>query len=347
MRHRAGAGVDRPRAGTRTKRVPGDDAVTGVELVEVTRRDLRTGDEIVESVHMGHLVVTGPGGQVRAALGDPERPTLVRSAAKPFQALACLQLLGDLGRDLGDDEIAVAWSSHRAEPRHLEAVRRLLARSGTSDDALTCPVAVGEHDPSGTATRVRRDWSGKHALFALAGRTLGVSGDGLLDPDGPLQRRILASIDEHVGPVQGLAVDGCGAPAVQVPLAGLARGFAMLAADDQGRRIRAAGFAHPGLVGGEGRAESALLDTGIVAKPGAEGVFGAGAIDASGDPVGIAIKIADGSARGAATAAVGALQALGLAAPGVWSAPAPTGGGRPVGQVRSVASVRGIAASGD
>jgi len=313
-----------------------------VALAEVTRRDQRSGIDIIESVHLGHLVITGRNGRVRAALGDPDRPTLVRSAAKPFQTLACLQILGDHGCDLTDDEIAVAWSSHRAEPRHLEVVRRLLARSATSEDALTCPVAHGEHDPSGTATRLRRDCSGKHALFALAGRALGIAGDDLIDPDGLLQRRVLEVIDEHIGPVRGLAVDGCGAPAVQVPLASLARGFAALAADDTGQRIRAAGFAHPGLVGGEGRAESALLAAGIVAKPGAEGVFGAGAIDASGDRVGIAVKILDGAARGAATGIVGALQVLGLAAPGVWSAPAPTGGGRPVGEVRVSAGIRRI-----
>ncbi|MCA1781875.1 MAG: asparaginase [Intrasporangiaceae bacterium] len=321
--------------------VPGADGAP--ILAEVTRQDLRTGTEIIESIHLGHLVIVGPDGRVRAALGDPDRPTLVRSSAKPFQALACLQILGDQGRDLGDEEIAVAWSSHRAEPRHLEAVRRLLARSGTPEDALTCPVAVGEHDPSGTATRLRRDCSGKHALFALAGRALGVVGDDLIDPDGLLQRRILQFLDEQIGPLQGLAVDGCGAPAVQVPLAGLARGFAMLAADGLGEPIRASGFAHPGLVGGEGRAESALLAAGIVAKPGAEGVFGAGAIDASGDRVGIAVKILDGSARGAATAVVGVLQALGLVTAGVWSAPAPTGGGRPVGEVRAAANIQRVA----
>jgi L-asparaginase II len=312
-------------------------------LTEVTRGDLRTGAQLIESVHLGHLVVTGPGGRVLASLGDPEHPTLVRSSAKPFQALACLQILGDRADELGDDELAVAWSSHRAEPRHLDAVRRLLARSGTSEDALTCPVAIGEHDPGGTASRVRRDCSGKHALFALAGRELGVSGDDLIDPDGRLQRRVLEVVDGQIGPVQGLAVDGCGAPAVQVPLVGLARGFAMLAAEDRGERIRSAGFAHPGLVGGHGRAESALLAAGIVAKPGAEGVFGAGTLDGSGNRIGIAVKILDGSARGAATAAVGALQALGVLTPGVWSAPEPTGGGRPVGEVRAAASIRRIA----
>lgn len=343
-----------PGTGTTSVPAPGPAPV----LTEVTRRDLRRGTDIIESVHLGHLVVTGPDGRVLAAFGDPEHPTLVRSAAKPFQALACLQILGAEGRDLGDDELAVAWSSHRAEPRHLATVRRLLARSGTSEEALTCPVAVGEHDPGGAATRLRRDCSGKHALFALAGRALGISGDDLIDPDGPLQRRVLAAVGERIGPVQALATDGCGAPAVQVPLVGLARGFAGLVGDDavvdgagdgaddaadMAGRIRSAGFAHPGLVGGEGRAESALLAAGIVAKPGAEGVFGAGAVDGAGDRIGIAVKVLDGSARGAATAAVGVLQALGLVAPGVWAAPAPTGGGRPVGAVRPAAWIAGLA----
>lgn len=317
--------------------------MTVAPLVEVTRRDLRTGHDLVESVHHGHLAVARADGRVLASVGDARSPTFVRSAAKPFQALACLELLGTAADELTAAEVAVSWSSHRAEERHLDAVRRLLERSGTAEDALTCPVAVGEARPGASPSRVQRDCSGKHALFALAGRQLGLAGPALVAPDGALQRAVLDLVDATIGPIQALAVDGCGAPAVQVPLAGLAQGFAGLAAGDRGRRIRDAGFAHPELVGGDGRAETALLAAGIVAKPGAEGVFAAGWLDAQGRGSGVAVKVLDGASRAAATAVVGVLASLGVLEAGTWAAPAPTGGGAPVGEVRASAAVRDLA----
>lgn len=316
--------------------------MTAPQLAEVTRRDERTGRDLIESVHHGHLVVTRADGRVVASLGDAQRPTFVRSAAKPFQALACLEILGAAADELTAAEVAVSWSSHRAEDRHLATVERLLERSGTSPDALTCPVAIGEARPGGPSSKLQRDCSGKHALFALAGRTLGLTGPALVDPDGALQSSILEVVAMAIGPIRALGTDGCGAPAMQVPLAGLARGFASLAAGGRGRRVRDAGFAHPGLVGGDGRAETALLAAGIVAKPGAEGVFAAGWLDADGSALGVAVKVLDGASRGATTAVVGVLESLGVLELGTWAAPAPTGGGRPVGEVRSSPAVRDL-----
>lgn len=314
--------------------------MTPPRLAEVTRRDQRTGDDLRESVHHGHLVLARADGQVVASLGDAQAPTFVRSAAKPFQTQACLEILGTAAEPLTAAEIAISWSSHRAEDGQLAAVTRLLERSGTAADALTCPVAVGEARPGAAPSRLQGDCSGKHALFALAGRRLGLTGSALLAPDGALQRTVLDRIDTMLGPVQALAIDGCGAPAVQVPLAGLAQGFGALATEGWARRVRDAGLAHPTLVGGEGRAETALLAAGVVAKPGAEGVFAAGWCDAHGRGWGLAVKVLDGAARAAATAAVGALEALGVVAPGTWTAPPPTGGGVPVGVVRAATAVR-------
>jgi L-asparaginase II len=158
----------------------------------------------------------------------------------------------------------------------------------------------------------------------------------LLDPDGPLQTAVLAELADAVGRPRAVAVDGCGAPVVAVPLAGLARGFASLPGDDIGRRVLAAGFTHPGLVGGAGRAESALLAAGVVAKPGAEGVFAA-AWDASdgrpGARLGAAVKIADGAGRAAAALIVALVAATG--GPRIsWEPEPPLGGGSPAGRVR-------------
>ena len=305
-----------------------------VELVEVTRRDQRTDQERVESIHHGALVVVGPDGEVVGALGDPERLTFVRSAVKPFQATACLESLAVSGPAPSPQEIAVSCASHRAEPRHLDVVKQLLQRSGTPPDQLSCPPAVGLDDPAAEPVRLRHNCSGKHAMFALAGLEMGAPRDTLLDPDGPLQTAVLKVLDEALGPVQGVAVDGCGAPAVTVPLVRLAQGFASLAVDERWSAVREAMLGSPGLVGGEGRAETALLGEGVLAKPGAEGVFGASFTDARGHAYGVALKVSDGASRASATAVVGLLEQLGVVPEGTWTSPPPTGGGRPVGEVR-------------
>jgi L-asparaginase II len=303
----------------------------GVPLVEVTRRDRDAGD-IVESVHAGHLVVVGPDSEVVALAGDPSTVVFARSAVKAIQATACLELLGDEVR-LDAEELAVGWASHRGEPVHLDTVRRLLARSGTDPDALTCPPAVAPVDPGAAPSRLQHNCSGKHALFALAGATVGVSGPALLDPECALQRVVLRALDDTLGTAQHLGVDGCGAPAVAVPLAGLARGALAVTAEDRFDGVRTAGFAAPLLVGGTGTAESALLAAGVVAKPGAEGVFVAGWRGADG-PRALAVKVADGAGRAAAAVAVACAAAAGAVPEDVWTPPAPLGGGEPQGVLR-------------
>lgn len=311
-------------------------------VAEVTRHDGHA--ERVESRHRGHVVVVGPDG-VELAHGDPDLELFPRSALKPFQATACLEVLDEHGPVAPDEltaaEVAVAWASHRGEQRHLDAVRRLLARSGTAPEGLTCPPALPEADmtwppasPGEPPTRLRYNCSGKHALFALAGRGLGLRGQSLLDPGGPLQQGVLATIADACGPVLGIGVDGCGAPAVVARLRGLADGYRRLVAEDRWRRVLEAGIAHPGLVGGQGRVESALLAAGVVAKVGAEGVYGAGWTE-DGRAHGIAIKAEDGQPRGVAVALVAVLAARGVVSPDVWSPPPVTGGGEVVGAVRA------------
>lgn len=261
-------------------------------------------------------MLVDPAGDVNAA-GDPQRLTFYRSAVKPFQATASLELAGH--PDLTDDEVAVGWSSHTAEPAHLDAVRSLCRRAGIDPSQLTSP---GDEP-------LLHNCSGKHALFALAGREVG---GPLLDPDEPVQRHALATIREALGTDVVVSVDGCGAPAVAGPLEALARAFRRLVSEDRWRRVIEAGQTRPHLVGGTGRLESALLDVGITAKPGAEGVFAAAWTDDDG-PWGLVVKVEDGAGR-AASAVVHAL----LTDRGVrpdWEPPPVLGGGRPVGSVRA------------
>lgn len=330
--------------GARTAR---DDATASsappVPIVETTRRDVRQGRHVVESTHFGHVVVLTPDGTTHA-LGHAGRSTFVRSAAKPFQAAASLEVVTDAGRELPTrEEIAVGWASHRAEDRHLDAVRLLLERSGTTPEALTSPPAARPDVPGAGDQRLHHNCSGKHALFAYAGSVLGVPRDRLLDPEGALQQQVLAHLDEAFGVTDAVAVDGCGAPAIATPLAALAGGFLRLVTDERYRVVREAGIACPGLVGGADRLESVLLAAGVVAKPGAEGVFGAAWLDAAGAPWAVAVKVEDGASRASSVALQAVVSALGVDRAAEWTPPPVLGGGEPEGVVRPTAELRRFA----
>ena len=327
----------------------------GVPLAEVTRRDERSGDHLVESIHPGHLVILGPGavspgsGAVAApwttvaSLGDPQVLTYVRSAAKPFQTVAALERLGTDADDLTDAEVAVSWASHRGEARHLDAVARLLERSGTAPDELSCPPDVAEADPGAVPTRIQHNCSGKHAMFALVGAATATPRAELLSRSGALQTYVIEELHRRMN-IVGIGVDGCGAPAVAAPLWSLATAYAGLANLPWGLRVRNAGLGHPLLVGGEGRLESALLTAGIVAKAGAEGVYAAGWTAADGGSWALACKATDGSSRGVAAATIAVLEGLGVVPVGTWSPPPPLGGGVPVGRVRPTEAVERLIA---
>jgi L-asparaginase II len=311
-------------------------------LVEVTRRDVLTGREVVESVHVGHLVAVDAAGATTSAIGDADRVVFPRSALKPLQAAICLELIEEadpaLAASLSSEEVAIGWASHLASAAHLAAVRSLAARCGldpdVDPDALSCPAADG--------SRLAHNCSGKHALFALTARALGLPRDreALLAHDAPLQSLILTRLAELLGPPRAIGVDGCGAPALAVPLVIVARAFASLAGEARFARVRDAGLAHPVLIAGTTRSGQPLVDTallrvGVIAKRGAEGVLAAGWRTRDGEVGGIAAKSMDGSMRGVATALVAQLAAQGVVPREVWTEPSPTGGDVVAGTVRS------------
>lgn len=300
----------------------------------------------VESVHLGHLVVLGPDGAVRLAIGDPEVTLWPRSSLKPVQAVAMVRS----GLDLDDVGLALACASHSGTPEHLAVVRAVLAGAGlseadlrnTPDLPLDADAAFAWRSAGGTASSVTQNCSGKHAAMLATCVAAGWEPAGYLDPGHPLQRAIRAVVAElTAAPVPDVTVDGCGAPLLATHLLGLARAFGRIAAAGSSgpeARVARAMRSHPWLVGGPGRDVSRFMAAvpGLVAKDGAEGVYAAGLPDGSA----VAFKVADGSARPRAAILAAALEvALGGVADGVVRAVRDVGEtpvlghGRPVGRV--------------
>ncbi|MEJ2886547.1 asparaginase [Actinomycetospora aeridis] len=305
--------------------------MSGYATVEVTRGGF------VESEHRVSLVVLEPDGEVGLRAGETGVPMLARSALKPAQAVACLEL----GADLDDRELALATGSHSGEPQHLAVAAGLLARLGLDAGALGCPPgrplglaadrAWGTREPD----RLAMNCSGKHAAMLAACRAQGWPEDSYLEPAHPLQRHLRATLERLAGPVRGVTVDGCGAPAFATDLVALARLGQRLVAGVEGtaeHRVAAAMRAHPELVAGTDRLDTAVMAhlPGAVSKIGAEGVL----LAVLPDGAALALTIVDGGARAVGPVLLEILDRRGVAHPAELRdlvAPHVRGGGHPIG----------------
>ncbi|SOC56987.1 asparaginase [Ornithinimicrobium cerasi] len=306
----------------------------------------------VESVHHGIVAATGPDGSLLLTVGPVDAPVLPRSSLKPLQTVAMLRAGAVLD---GEELVALASASHSGEDFHQEGARRILASVGLTEEALQNtpdrPLSE-EHRARWIAegrapAAVAQNCSGKHAAMLAACVAAGWDTAGYRDPDHPLQRLVVEVVEELTGePVGGVTVDGCGAPALAVTPAGLARAFGRLASAAPGTheaRVADALRAHPRWLGGTGRDVTRLVEgvPGLIAKDGAESVYAVGLADGTG----LAVKITDGGERARVVVMTAALRRLGALdlGPGVADVLAALdaeavvrGHGRAVGAVRAV-----------
>ncbi|MFN3970001.1 MAG: asparaginase [Gemmobacter sp.] len=274
----------------------------------------------MESRHLGHAVICGPGGEVVQAWGDADALIYPRSSCKMIQALPLME--SGAGAGLPDRLVALACASHQGAAMHVQAVTRWLADMGMSEADLRC----GAHEPNDRDERDRliraheppcqchNNCSGKHSGFLMMNRHIGGDPE-YVDPDHPLQRAIRQASDEVTGEASpGYGIDGCSAPNFAMTITGLARAMAAFAnatgtgdaRDRAMHRLTRAMAAHPEMVAGKGRACTELMQAmggRVTVKTGAEAVFVA---ILPGQRTGIALKITDGGTR-AAEAAICAL----------------------------------------
>jgi L-asparaginase II len=322
--------------------------------VEVTRGGT------VESVHRVHVAVVDGAGNLVTHAGDPGFVTFLRSAAKPFQAVPLVASGAADAFGLTDAELALCCGSHGGEPMHVRTVEGIFAKAGISPDLLKCGThplwskAAKDALAGGKPTPKNHNCSGKHAGMMVLQKHLGADPADYLDPQSPAQKLILQAVATCAGiPASEVRVgtDGCSVPNFAVPLAAGARMFARLAmptglpdAETTAlARLSRAMAAHPEMVGGSERFDTALMGAGedrLVSKAGAEGVQGVGDL-ATG--MGLLLKVEDGTSRAVAPATVEALRQLAwlegraFEVLGDWWRPAITNwSGKLVGETRPV-----------
>lgn len=283
---------------------------TQATVLEV--RLLREG--IIESRHIVQAAVCDDRGRVLSVAGNAETATFVRSALKPFQALA-VTTTGTLERyDLSDRDLAIITSSHKGKIEQVRQVFNILWRADVDPTALQCPI------PEGKRSSLEYNCSGKHAGMLAVSQQRHWPLNNYLDRKHPVQQLILGKVAELLRmPAEEFisAHDDCGAPTYLMQLGQMASLYALLASSsnlDMERIVRAMTH-HPALVAGDGEFDTELMRLApgeVVSKAGAEGVQCIGRL---GEGMGLAIKVVDGAKRAKYAVAIHLLQQMGWISP--------------------------------
>ena len=284
--------------------------MTFVPLAEIRRGG------ILESLHHGVAVVADADGRILQSWGDPSFVTFPRSSLKPFQAIPLVETGAADAAGLTEEHLALACASHSAEDFQVALVRGWLERLGLTESALVCgpDMPRSQADQAaiwrsgGDRSRIYHNCSGKHCGFLTLTRHLGAPVASYNDPAHPAQRLYLEAFSELLGQDAAAlprGIDGCGLPAIALPVDAMAKAAARWAAAKVAtesrrtaiRRLQSAIRAYPDHLSGRDSATGKIVRATqgrVLLKGGAEG-FVVGFVPDQG--IGIAVKFADGAAR--------------------------------------------------
>jgi L-asparaginase II len=287
-----------------------------------------TRGDIVESIHFGAIAVVESTGRLAAWYADPGLITFTRSSAKPLQALPFLENGGMSHFGLTLQEVALLCASHSGTDAHVAVLKSIQAKAGVSETDLMCGVhtvydrqtAQAMLERGEVPTPNRHNCSGKHTGMLAYSRMLGIpiGSEGLpyIDPDHPVQRKILSTLAEMTDLEPEdiyIGIDGCSAPNFALPLRSTALAFARLCQPEglTGKRAEAchlitkAMLTYPDMIGGPDNFDTSLMQAAsgrVICKGGAEGfqAFGImpGAIKPGSPALGVAFKVSDGDLKG-------------------------------------------------
>ena len=302
----------------------------GEILLEVVR------NEMVESVHSGHLLILDGAGREVLSLGDPDEIIYPRSAIKSLQASAMVRS----GLKLSAEQLAIVCASHAGSEAHLKNVLSILDTCGRSESDLKNtpdrPLGSAERSAWGErpASSLAANCSGKHAGMVATCVAHGWDIGSYKDVNHPLQIAIRREIETLTGnPVAKVGVDGCGAPLFAMSLHAMARSVRTMRISDDPvhSEVVNACMKYPVMVSGVGRLPTILMESvdGLFVKDGAEGVMVASLADGSV----MVWKMSDGSQRGASSLAAAGLAHLGISV-GI-ERDLVYGDGRVVGEIRA------------
>ncbi|MCC3303297.1 asparaginase [Sneathiella sp. HT1-7] len=290
-----------------------------------------TRGSMVESRHLVSAAVCDSASKMVRCWGKVDSPVYLRSAIKPLQALPLVESGAADAFNVSEKELSLACASHTGEPIHVEAVTGWLERLGLGIEDLECGTHWPTYDPAARAlaaagqepSPAHNNCSGKHSGFLCTAVHLKDQVKGYINREHPVQRRIVAVLEEFTDldlSKAPIGIDGCSIPTIGIPLQQAALAFARFADPSKLSADRAAACArlqksiakYPEMIAGSDRLCTAINGAAkgrVIAKVGAEGVYLAALPE---DGIGIAIKAADGTTRAVEVALGAILDELGV-----------------------------------
>ena len=281
----------------------------GEVLLEVVR------NEMVESIHNGHLLILDSSGNDLLKLGDVDELIYPRSAVKSLQASAMLRA----GLKVSGPQLALACASHAGSQAHLDVALSILRSAGVDESVLRNtpdkPLDPKERAAWGdkAPTSLAANCSGKHSAMVATCVANGWDLESYKKSDHPLQRAIAAEFEKLSGEkITKVGVDGCGAALFAISLRALANAVRNLTLSNEPihQEVVNACRNNPVMVSGIGRLPTLLMQKvpGLFVKDGAEGVM------IMSTPKGEVIvwKMSDGSQRGNSPLSIATLSHLGI-----------------------------------
>lgn len=270
--------------------------------------------ELLDLIHEGYICVVDESGNVIKSAGNPDAMVYYRSASKPFQALPVIARGLDEKYGFTQEETVVFSGSHLGESFHVSAIESMFKKADMDlNDLIMKPTVPGSTDANEERIRkglpkakIYHNCSGKHTGAMVLQKEL--------DPehikdywkvDSAAQKEIIRTISvlsEFPQEKIDIGIDGCGVPVFAVPMKNMATAFKNIACIDtiKDDSLRKAAekyipriHKYPLMMRGTGFLCSLInYDPNIVAKGGANGVYGIGLKK---ERIGIAFKLKDGT----------------------------------------------------
>ena len=272
-------------------------------------------ENLVENIYRGDIAIVNTRGEITFSVGDSEKITYWRSAAKPIQALLVIYSGATDKYKLTDKEIAIMASSHSGEEKHIKLIYKILDKIGLDEKALLCGVYIPFYKPTAKylyknkikISPIYNPCSGKHVAQLTLCQYYGWRINDYYKLEHPVQQMILdvvAKMTEYPKEKIYLGIDGCGVPVFGLPIKNMSYAYTrivnweLLFSEYQqaAKRIFLSMIKYPDIVGGTDRFDTDLMRVSegkLLAKSGADGVFCIGV--RNGD--GITVKMESGNMK--------------------------------------------------
>lgn len=268
---------------------------------------------LLDLAHYGYISVVDENGRVVYAAGNPEAVVYYRSASKPVQALPVIAHRLDEKYGFTDEETVLFSGSHLGESFHIDALKSIMRKADLDPEDLimkpTVPGSVQANEDRIRAglpkSKLYHNCSGKHAALMLIQREMGGNVKDYWKVGSAGQNEVLrtmSALSEYPEEKVVIGVDGCGVPVFAYPMKNIAIAYKNLACVDTirddtlreaARRYVPRIHEYPHMMRGTGYLCSLINhDANIVAKGGANGVYGIGLKK---ERLGISFKIKDGT----------------------------------------------------